>query len=97
MSKPKIVIRSLCQPGDLGWVVMAHGEVYATEFSCDTSLEVTVAQDVASYARRSRPREGAWIAEVDRRRAGCVSVSRGTRAQRTCGSCSWSPGRATSM
>lgn len=72
MSKPKIVIRSLCQPGDLGWVVMAHGEVYATEFSCDTSLEVTVAQDVASYARRSRPREGAWIAEVDRRRAGCV-------------------------
>lgn len=71
-SNPKIVIRALGQPGDLGWVVMAHGEVYASEFGCDASLEVMVAQDVASYATRHNPREGAWIAEVARRRAGCV-------------------------
>jgi GNAT superfamily N-acetyltransferase len=72
MSKRKIVIRPLGQPGDLGWVVMVHGEVYATEFSCDMSLEVMVAQDVAGYATRHSPREGAWVAEVDQRRAGCV-------------------------
>lgn len=72
MSNSEIVIRSLGQPGDLGWVVMAHGEVYASEFGCDTSLEVMVAQDVASYATRHSSREGGWIAEVDQRRAGCV-------------------------
>jgi ribosomal protein S18 acetylase RimI-like enzyme len=77
MSNPKIVIRPLGQPGDLGWVVMAHGEVYASEFGCDTSLEVMVAQDVASYATRHSPGEGGWIAEVDRRRAGCVFCFRG--------------------
>jgi N-acetylglutamate synthase-like GNAT family acetyltransferase len=72
MSNLKIVIRSLSQAGDLGWVVMAHGEVYASEFGCDTGLEVMVAREVASYATRRSPREGGWIAEVDRRRAGCV-------------------------
>ena len=72
MSNPKTVIRSLGQPGDLGWVVMAHGQVYASEFGCDTSLEVMVSQEVAGYATRRSPREGGWIAEVGRRRAGCV-------------------------
>jgi hypothetical protein len=31
-------IRPLGRPGDLGWVVMAHGEVYAEEFGWDTGF-----------------------------------------------------------
>ena len=66
-------IRSLGQPGDLGWVVMAHGEVYAQEFGWDSSFEALVARIVADYAGAHDPaREAAWIAEVGERRLGCV-------------------------
>ena len=67
------MIRELDQPGDLGWVVMAHGEMYAKEFGWDQSFEALVARIVADYAEHRDPaREAAWIAEVDGRRAGCV-------------------------
>jgi GNAT superfamily N-acetyltransferase len=69
----RAVIRELGQPGDLGWVVLAHGEQYAAEFGWDTSFEALVARIVADYAGDHDPRrEAAWIAEVDGRRAGCV-------------------------
>jgi GNAT superfamily N-acetyltransferase len=66
-------IRPLGRPGDLGWVVMAHGELYASEFGWDTSFEALVARIVADYAAdHDRDAAGAWIAELDRRRVGCV-------------------------
>src|SRR5580693_6969 len=69
----KVRIRRLDQPGDLGWVVMAHGEVYAAEFGWDTSFEALVARIVAGYAAGHDPRrEAAWISEVDGQRAGCI-------------------------
>ena len=69
----ELTVRPLGEPGDLGWVVMAHGEIYATEFGWDTTFEALVARIVADYAATHDPqREGAWIAVVDGRRAGCV-------------------------
>ena len=66
-------IRPLGQPGDLGWVVMAHGELYAAEFGFSTEFEALVAKIVADYAAAPDPlREAAWIAELDGRRVGCV-------------------------
>jgi GNAT superfamily N-acetyltransferase len=66
-------IRSLGQPGDLGWVVQAHGELYTAEFGWDTSFEALVARIVADYATDNDPaREAAWVAERDGRRVGCV-------------------------
>jgi GNAT superfamily N-acetyltransferase len=66
-------IRPLGQPGDLGWVVMAHGEIYQREFGWDGSFEALVASIVAAYAERRDPeREAAWIAEQAGRRVGCV-------------------------
>lgn len=73
MTDTDTVIRPLGQPGDLGWVVMAHGEVYADEFGWDTDFEALVARIVADYAAARDPvREAAWIAERDGRRVGCV-------------------------
>ena len=70
---PRIAVRPLGQPGDLGWVGMAHGEVYAGEFGWDSSFEALVARIVADYAAGPDPvREAAWIAEVDGQRGGCV-------------------------
>jgi GNAT superfamily N-acetyltransferase len=66
-------IRDLDQPGDLGWVVAAHGEIYAREFGWDTTFEALVARIVADYAHSHDPaREAAWIAELDGQRVGCV-------------------------
>ena len=73
MSQATATIRPLGRPGDLGWVVMAHGELYASEFGWDTSFEALVAGIVADYAAdRDRDAAGAWIAELDQRRVGCV-------------------------
>jgi GNAT superfamily N-acetyltransferase len=66
-------IRPLGHPGDLGWVVMAHGELYAAEFGFSTEFEALVAKIVADYAAAPDPRrEAAWIAELDGQRVGCV-------------------------
>ncbi|MDP9218987.1 MAG: GNAT family N-acetyltransferase [Actinomycetota bacterium] len=66
-------VRRLDKPGDLGWVVMAHGELYAAEFGWDTSFEALVARIVADFAHdHQAAREAAWIAELDGRRVGCV-------------------------
>ncbi|HZD65062.1 MAG TPA: GNAT family N-acetyltransferase [Acidimicrobiales bacterium] len=84
MGGPEHVIRPLGQPGDLGWVVMAHGETYAAEFGWDVTFEALVARLVADYAADHDPTsEGAWIAEVEGRRVGCVFcvAATGTRAQ----------------
>jgi GNAT superfamily N-acetyltransferase len=67
------VVRPLGRPGDLGWVVMAHGEMYAEQFGWDATFEALVARIVADYAERHDPaREAAWIAEAGGRRVGCV-------------------------
>ena len=67
------VIRPLGRPGDLGWMVMAHGELYAAEFGWDTTMEAFIARIVADYAGApDAPGTAAWIAEVGGERAGCV-------------------------
>ncbi len=66
-------IRRLGQPGDLGWVVKAHGEIYAKEFGWNADFEALVARIVADYAEKhDAAREAAWIIEADGRRTGCV-------------------------
>jgi len=73
VSAAPVTIRPLGLPGDLGWVVMAHGEVYAQEFGWDSSFEALVARIVADYAaEQDRRRAAAWVAELDGRRVGCV-------------------------
>ena len=67
------MIRELGRPGDLGWVIKAHGEMYTAEYGWDTDFEALVARIVADYANDHDPaRENAWIAELDGRRVGCV-------------------------
>jgi DNA-binding MarR family transcriptional regulator/GNAT superfamily N-acetyltransferase len=72
----KIVLHDL-RPGDIGWVVQAHGELYAGEYGFDTSFEALVAEIAAKFVRHFDPRrEKAWIAEVAGQRAGCVFLVR---------------------
>lgn len=79
-----IVIRALGRPGDLGWVVMTHGEVYAAEFGWDSTFEALVARIVADYAAGGAGARGAaWIAELDGRRVGCIFCVAADRADTT--------------
>lgn len=67
------IIRAIGQPGDLGWVIQAHGELYTREFGWDASFEALVARIVADWANQhDADREAAWIAELDAERVGCV-------------------------
>lgn len=65
------------RPGDLGWVVMQHGEVYAREYGYGSGFEALVAEVAAGYLKNFDPqREKGWIAELDGERVGSVFVVR---------------------
>jgi DNA-binding MarR family transcriptional regulator/GNAT superfamily N-acetyltransferase len=65
------------RPGDMGWVVMQHGEIYAREYRFTDAFEALVADVVAKYMKNFDPAwEKGWIAEIDGERAGSVFVVR---------------------
>ncbi|WP_127500811.1 GNAT family N-acetyltransferase [Actinoplanes solisilvae] len=67
------MIREIGEPGDLGWVVFAHGELYPAEYGWNTTLEKMVARIMADFGAGYDPaREAGWIAELDGRRVGSV-------------------------
>jgi DNA-binding MarR family transcriptional regulator/GNAT superfamily N-acetyltransferase len=68
------VLRDL-RPGDMGWVVMQHGEVYAREDGFNWEFEGLVAEIAAGFIKNFKPaREKGWIAEIDGERVGAVFV-----------------------
>jgi DNA-binding MarR family transcriptional regulator/N-acetylglutamate synthase-like GNAT family acetyltransferase len=69
---PEVMLRPP-EPGDLGWVVQRHGELYAEEYGWTAEFERLVATIVGEFA--SAPPESGnrcWIATLDDERAGCV-------------------------
>ncbi len=71
-----VVLRAQ-QPGDLGWVVQQHGEIYAREYGWNTDFEALVASIVSQFVRRYQPDwEHCWIAECGGQRVGSVFVVR---------------------
>ena len=65
------------QPGDMGWVVQQHGEIYAREYGWNSEFEALVADIVGKYLKNFRPdAEKCWIAELDDERVGAVFVVR---------------------
>ncbi|MEO8021814.1 bifunctional helix-turn-helix transcriptional regulator/GNAT family N-acetyltransferase [Polaromonas sp.] len=74
---PKPAVLRDPQPGDMGWVVQQHGEIYAREYGWDNTFEALVASIVAGYVRDYQPAwERCWIAERDGERVGSVFVVR---------------------
>lgn len=66
-------IRLLGEPGDFGWVVQAHGEIYTREYGWGGAFEAHIARIVAEFAQQHNvQRERGWIAELGGRRVGCV-------------------------
>ena len=68
----KIILRDP-RPGDLGWVVARHAELYAQEYNWGGNFEGICAQIVADFASKYDPAcERGWIAEMDGCNVGCV-------------------------
>ncbi len=65
------------RPGDMGWVVQQHGEIYAREYGWNSEFEALVADIAAAMIRQHDPAwERGWIAELDGERVGSVFVVR---------------------
>jgi DNA-binding MarR family transcriptional regulator/GNAT superfamily N-acetyltransferase len=65
------------RPGDMGWVVLQHGEIYWREYGFTDAFEALVADIAANYIRNFDPAwEKGWIAEIDGERVGSVFVVR---------------------
>jgi DNA-binding MarR family transcriptional regulator/GNAT superfamily N-acetyltransferase len=61
------------RPGDIGWVVARHGELYAQEYGWDATFEGLVAEIAGKFLTHfDERRERCWIAELDGARVGCV-------------------------
>jgi DNA-binding MarR family transcriptional regulator len=61
------------RPGDMGWVVQRHGEIYHREYGWNEEFEALVAEIAAEFVRKlDAARERCWIAESDGCRVGCI-------------------------
>jgi DNA-binding MarR family transcriptional regulator/N-acetylglutamate synthase-like GNAT family acetyltransferase len=75
-SEPKaeseIILRQP-RPGDLGWVVARHAELYAREYGWAENFEGLCAQIVADFVSKHDPKcERCWITEMDGQNVGSV-------------------------
>ncbi len=74
--QPTVTLRSP-QPGDMGWVVQQHGEIYAREYGWNAGFEALVADIMAKSLRHWQPAwERCWMAEVSGQRVGSAFVVR---------------------
>ena len=78
------------RPGDFGWIVKRHAELYAQEYGWIEPFEGVCAQIVADFANKfDAKRERCWIAEMDGENVGCVFLVANSAARRASG-CFWS-------
>jgi DNA-binding MarR family transcriptional regulator/GNAT superfamily N-acetyltransferase len=66
-------------PGDFGWIVKRHAEIYAQEYQWKEPFEGVCAQIAADFANNNDPkRERCWVAEMDGENVGCIFLVKDT-------------------
>jgi DNA-binding MarR family transcriptional regulator/ribosomal protein S18 acetylase RimI-like enzyme len=81
LPREKAIVLRAPRPGDMGWVIEAHGRLYFDERGWDERFEALVAGIAKDFIEKLDPaRERCWIAEMDGERAGCVFVVKKNRS-----------------
>jgi len=63
------------KPGDFGWIVARHAELYAREYQWTEPFEGVCAQIAADFVNNHDPKsDRCWIAKLDGERVGCVML-----------------------
>jgi GNAT superfamily N-acetyltransferase len=64
-------------PGDFGWMVKRHAELYAQEYQWTEPFEGLCAKIVADFANNfDATRERCWIADMNGENAGCIFLAK---------------------
>ncbi|HEY0024467.1 MAG TPA: GNAT family N-acetyltransferase, partial [Longimicrobium sp.] len=75
-ASPPFILRGH-QPGDVGWIVQRHGELYWREYGWDQRFERLVAVIAAKFLLQHDPAvDRCWIAERGGERVGSVMLFR---------------------
>ena len=73
-AKPGYILRGP-RPGDFGWIVSRHAELYLQEYGWSEPFEGLCAQIVADFVNNfDAKRERCWIAELNDENVGCVML-----------------------
>jgi len=65
------------KPGDFGWIVKRHAELYAEEYGWVAPFEGVCAQIVADFVNKfDAKRERCWIAEMDGENVGSIMLAK---------------------
>ncbi len=76
--RPEDVILRGLQPGDIGWLIMKHAELYARDEGFDDSFEPLVAEILVNFHREhDAATERGWIAERNGERLGSIFCVQG--------------------
>ncbi len=72
----KLTIRTHA-PGDIGWIISRHGEIYTTEFNFDPYFEIHIANKFVHFFRKEKSKfDTIWIAIIDEERVGSLAISK---------------------
>lgn len=78
-SPPVFTLRTH-RPGDMGWVISAHGALYAKEFGWSEAFEALVAEIAVQFIREfDAAKERCWIAERDGEPVGSIFLVQQSR------------------
>lgn len=83
VSLADISIRTILQPGDIGYAVYMHGSLYGREYNYGIQFETYVAKGLCEFYEKYDPRRNrVWVCEHNNRMIGfLLLIDRGESAQ----------------
>ncbi len=68
-------------PGDIGWIIQRHAQIYTEEYAWNSNFELLCAEIATNFLKNLKPtRERCWIAERDGVNVGCVMMVERSRS-----------------